>query len=88
MKWKTRASTIWVKKITNANGNILIFDYFADEKLNRFKEVEELYDEIMKTIVGDHLENEDGKYASKKRKNVAYFLTYHIPLLFEILSSR
>ncbi|KAJ3334229.1 Coiled-coil domain-containing protein 87 [Blyttiomyces sp. JEL0837] len=27
-----------------------------DEKLSRFKEVEELYDEIMKTIIGSHLE--------------------------------
>ncbi|KAJ1550810.1 Coiled-coil domain-containing protein 87, partial [Nowakowskiella sp. JEL0078] len=28
-----------------------------DEKLSRLKEVEELYDEIMKTITGNHLEN-------------------------------
>ncbi|KAJ1561173.1 Coiled-coil domain-containing protein 87, partial [Cladochytrium tenue] len=30
-----------------------------DEKLSRHKEVEELYDEIMKTIVGDHLDADD-----------------------------
>ncbi|KAJ3407268.1 Coiled-coil domain-containing protein 87 [Chytridiales sp. JEL 0842] len=30
-----------------------------DEKLSRFKEVEELYDEIMKTVVGGHLDAED-----------------------------
>ncbi|KAI8806093.1 hypothetical protein BJ742DRAFT_680429, partial [Cladochytrium replicatum] len=30
-----------------------------DQKLSRFKEVEELYDEIMKTVVGSHLENHD-----------------------------
>ena len=33
----------------------MIKHIITDEKWKRFKEVEELYDEIMKTIVGSHL---------------------------------
>ncbi|KAI9334500.1 hypothetical protein DFJ73DRAFT_852920 [Zopfochytrium polystomum] len=32
-----------------------------DERLSRHKEVEELYDEIMKTIVGNHLDTDDSE---------------------------
>ncbi|KAJ3093133.1 Coiled-coil domain-containing protein 87 [Quaeritorhiza haematococci] len=39
-------------------GNVFDLDLLEnlDEKLNRFKEVEELYNEIMKTIVGSHFD--------------------------------
>eukprot|EP00842_Homolaphlyctis_polyrhiza_P001287 jgi/Hompol1/2159/HPOL_002068-RA len=46
-------------EVDNRVLNVLVF--IADEKLARYKEVEELYDEIMKTVRGSHLETDEGK---------------------------
>jgi hypothetical protein len=35
--------------------------HILDEKLTRFKEVEELYQEIMKSVSGEESESDDGK---------------------------
>jgi hypothetical protein len=39
-----------------------------DEKLTRFKEVEELYQEIMKSVHGDKLDADEGIIINQKMK--------------------
>lgn len=41
--------------------NILSDIAILDEKLTRYKEVEELYDEIMKSVHKSHLDADEGK---------------------------
>ena len=47
---------------SNDFGNFA-FNLKKDEKLKRFKEIEELYDEIMKTVAGGH-------FISKESMNI------------------